>query len=131
MRFTTMIVALAVGAMSAPALADEISIERGQHISIIGGCHDCHTEGYSESEGKIDPAKALTGSSMGLRGPWGTTYPLNLRLDLKIMSEDRYVQYMMGLRTKPPMPWWNVRGMDEGELRSLTVTSNHSARQAS
>jgi hypothetical protein len=35
------------------------------------------------------------------------------------MSEDRYVQYMMGLRTKPPMPWWNVRAMDEGELRSL------------
>jgi hypothetical protein len=35
------------------------------------------------------------------------------------MSEDGYVHYMKALRTYPPMPWWNVRTMDESELRSL------------
>ena len=54
--------------------ADEVSVERGLYISIIGGCHFCHTEGYREAEGKIDPEKALKGSSVGWRGPWGTTY---------------------------------------------------------
>lgn len=38
---------------------------RAIHISIIDGCHFCHTEGYREAEGKIDPAKALKGSSIG------------------------------------------------------------------
>ena len=52
--------------------ADEVSVERGLYVSIIGGCHDCHTEFYVQSEGKIDPSKAMKGSSIGLRGPWGT-----------------------------------------------------------
>ncbi|MBM2715326.1 hypothetical protein JQK88_29790 [Mesorhizobium caraganae] len=45
----------------APFAEGEVSVERGLQVSIMGGCHDCHTEGYSESEGKIDPEKALMG----------------------------------------------------------------------
>jgi hypothetical protein len=75
-------------------MADEASVERGLHISIIGGCHDCHTEGYSQYRGKIDPSKALKGSSIGLRGPWGTVYPSNLRMTAYIRDEEQYVEYM-------------------------------------
>src|SRR5436309_12701710 len=76
------------------ALAGEISVERGRHVSIVGGCHDCHTDGYSRSHGKIDPAKALAGSAIGLRGFWGTTYPANLRLRVDTLTEDGFVLYL-------------------------------------
>ncbi len=99
----------------------DISVERGRQISVIGGCNDCHTVGYNESGGQIDPAKALKGSAIGWRGPWGTTYAANLRLIArqKAKSEDEFVQYAKTLKTRPPMPWYNVRAMDESDLRSL------------
>jgi hypothetical protein len=62
--------------------AEEISVERGRYISVIGGCHDCHTEGYREGGGRIDPAKAFRGSSVGFQGPWGTSYPAKVFDDL-------------------------------------------------
>ena len=79
---------------SSQLAADEVSVERGLYISIIGGCHFCHTEGYREAEGKIDPEKALKGSSVGWRGPWGTTYAANLR-DLAMgFNEDKWVDHL-------------------------------------
>ena len=60
----------AVLAFYAAPAAGEPSVERGLYISIIGGCHDCHTEGYKESGGRIDPAKALKGNAIGFQGPW-------------------------------------------------------------
>jgi mono/diheme cytochrome c family protein len=99
--------------------AEEISVERGLQVSIIGGCHDCHTAGYVEAEGKIDPAKAFKGSAVGWRGPWGTTYALNLRLTANTLSESGFVLNMKSLKTLPPMPWFNVRAMSESDLASL------------
>lgn len=99
--------------------ADEVSIERGQYISIIGGCHYCHTEGYRESEGKIDPSKALKGSSLGWQGPWGTTYAANLREVALGYSEETWVEFLKAKVTSPPMPWYQVQAMDESDMRSL------------
>ena len=86
-------VGLAMIASFAHASDEEISVERGKRISVIGGCHDCHTDGFAQSEGVIDPAKALMGSAVGFQGPWGTTYPANLRITLSKMSEDELVEY--------------------------------------
>jgi hypothetical protein len=72
-------------------MAGEVSVERGLKVSIVGGCHDCHTDGYRESEGKIDLDKALKGSGVGWRGPWGTTYAGNLRLVANRLSEGGFV----------------------------------------
>lgn len=105
--------------MHGGAAFGEVSVARGLKISIIGGCHDCHTEGYSESEGKIDSEKALKGSSIGRQGPWGTTYPGNLRLDASDLSEDGFVRIFQTLKASPPMPWYNLRAMDEDDIRSL------------
>jgi hypothetical protein len=99
--------------------ASDISVERGLKVSIVAACHDCHTEGYRESEGKIDPEKALKGSTMGWRGPWGTTYAANLRLVAGRLSEDGFVLHLSTLQTSPPMPWFNVRAMEESDMRSL------------
>ena len=115
----SLLLALVWGLSGEARAGEEISVERGLQVSIIGGCHDCHTEGYFESEGKIDPQRALKGSSVGWQGPWGTSYPGNLRLDAADLSEDGFVRLLASLRTLPPMPWYNVRAMDESDLRSL------------
>ena len=95
------------------------SIDYGKYVSILGGCNDCHTPGYNESGGKIDPAKALIGNAMGYQGPWGTTFPANLRLLASTMSEDDWVKYLDTFTAKPPMPFYNVNAMNETMKRSL------------
>ena len=119
------VILAAMGATALPlaalAAGGEVSVERGAQVAITHACHDCHTQGYAESEGKIDPAAALKGSPIGWRGPWGTTYALNLRLTVteKVKSEDEFVQFAKTFKTRPPMPWFNVHAMDEADIRSL------------
>ncbi len=55
-------------------------LERGRYLVKIAGCNDCHTPRYAESGGAVAEAEWLTGDSLGWRGPWGTTYAINLRL---------------------------------------------------
>jgi mono/diheme cytochrome c family protein len=123
MGWSVTIGALFAVAISCTAFAadKEISVERGLQVSITHGCHDCHTAGYLETDGKLDPAAALKGSPMGWRGPWGTTYALNLRLTLveKAKTEDEFVRFAKTFKARPPMPWYNVHVMDESDLRSL------------
>lgn len=99
--------------------ADKASVEEGARIAVTGGCHDCHTEGFAESGGKVDPKKALLGNQIGFQGPWGTTYPANLRISLSKMSENEFVKYGHTMKARPPMPWYGVNAMTDHELRSL------------
>jgi mono/diheme cytochrome c family protein len=99
--------------------AGKVSVARGAQVAVIGGCNDCHTPGYNESNGKVDPAMALIGIPVGFNGPWGTSYAKNLRLVVQPMTEDQFVQYAKSLMTLPPMPWYNVRALDEPDMRSL------------
>jgi mono/diheme cytochrome c family protein len=123
MRVSVLAAGCALVALPFVSLAaeGEVSVERGKQVSITGGCHDCHTANYNETGGQVDPALALKGTDIGWRGPWGTTYPMNLRLTLveKAKTEDEFVTYMKALKTRPPMPWYNIHAMDESDLRSL------------
>jgi hypothetical protein len=101
------------------AASGDVSVERGLQVSIVGSCHVCHTEGYSESGGKIDPEKAFKGRSVGYRGPWGTTYAWNIRINVQKQSEQEFVQFFKYFRSLPPMPWYALRVMDETDVRSL------------
>jgi hypothetical protein len=101
------------------ATASEVSVERGLRVSIVSGCHDCHTQGYRESDGNVKQEKSLKGSGLGWRGPWGTTYATNLRLTVEHLSEDGFVLFLSNLKTLPPMPWYRVRTMEKDDLRSL------------
>jgi hypothetical protein len=116
--------AIAIGATLAALplaahAAGDVSVDRGRQMSIVGGCHDCHTAGYNESSGQIDPNTALKGSPVGWQGPWGTTYPANLRLTVSTKTEDEWVAFAKSFKTRPPMPYYNVHAMDESDLRSL------------
>jgi mono/diheme cytochrome c family protein len=106
-------------ALGSVASAQEVSVEKGARIAKIGGCHDCHTPGYNEAAGVVDPAVSLTGIPVGYQGPWGTTYPANLRRTAAAYSEDDFVAFLQTLETLPPMPWFNVHAFDESEMRSL------------
>jgi hypothetical protein len=119
MRMPAFFAAVAAVALPSVAHAADVSVERGKLVSIIGGCHDCHTAGYNESGGQIDPKNALMGTGLGYQGPWGTTYPKNLRLTAASKSEDEFVQFAKTFQTRPPMPWYNVHAMEESDLRSL------------
>ena len=101
--------------------APNAQLERGRYVVEIGGCNDCHTAGYAEAGGKAAESDRLKGDTLGYRGPWGTTYPTNLRLSIGKMTEDEWVKYGKSLMTRPPMPWFNIRAMTDADLRALYV----------
>ena len=119
--------AVAVLAMGAVAAADSArrdgaeqkTIDRGRYVAKIAGCNDCHTPGYAQSGGQVPEAQWLTGDTLGWSGPWGTTYPANLRLVVAGMSEQEWVQRARTAQYRPPMPWFNLRDMGESDLRAL------------
>jgi len=94
------------------------SIERGRYLVRIGGCNDCHTPGYPEAAGRMPEAQWLTGSHVGFRGPWGTSYPSNLRLTVQHIDEEQWVVFAR-TRRLPPMPWFSLDAMSDNDLRSI------------
>jgi mono/diheme cytochrome c family protein len=93
-------------------------IARGQYLVRVGGCHDCHTEGYAEGGGDAPAARWLTGSSVGFQGPWGVSYPTNLRLSLQKITEAQWLAYARAPRL-PPMPWYSLRDMSDEDLSAV------------
>ena len=98
--------------------AEDPAVKRGQYLIQIGGCNDCHTAGYAEKAGNLPMDEWLTGTPVGFRGPWGTTYAANLRLTLNALTEDQWVTFARVPR-RPPMPWFNLRDMSDNDLRAM------------
>ncbi|WP_455221006.1 c-type cytochrome [Kaarinaea lacus] len=98
---------------------DKKLIERGKYLVQISGCNDCHTPGYLMSEGKTPEKDWLKGDTFGWHGPWGTTYPPNLRLFVKDLSEAQWIQEAKTLKRRPPMPWFNLNKMSDDDLRAM------------
>jgi len=119
MKKLAFLAAVVLAGATGAAMAEEPSVELGAHIATIGGCHDCHTVGYAETGGKVDPATALQGNPVGYAGPWGVTYAKNLRITVSKMSEDDWATFAKTFQVGPPMPWFNVHAMSELETRSL------------
>jgi mono/diheme cytochrome c family protein len=125
MKMKRHIIAIALAALSASgtdaasaATTDTASIERGRYLTRIGGCNDCHTPGYNEVAGKLPETEWLMGSPVGFQGPWGTTYPANLRLTLDRMTEAQWLARARA-EMRPPMPWFNLRDMTDDDLRAI------------
>jgi mono/diheme cytochrome c family protein len=110
---------IAGAVLSSSALAQQPDIARGRYIAIIGGCNDCHTAGYPQKGGQIPESEWMLGNPVGFRGPWGTSYPTNLRLNLSKMTEAQWVAYARKLQVRPPMPWFNLNKMNEADLRAF------------
>jgi len=102
-----------------PATAPAALVERGRYLARIAGCNDCHTAGYAERAGDVPEKDWLTGDSLGWRGPWGTTYPIDLRLYMNGMTEQQWLATARAARSRPPMPWFALRDMSDEDLRAL------------
>jgi mono/diheme cytochrome c family protein len=95
------------------------AMAHGRYLARIGGCHDCHTPGYATKAGAVPEESFLVGDTVGFNGPWGTTYPVNLRRYMRSITEDEWVQVAHNMETRPPMPWFNLRAMSDSDLRAL------------
>lgn len=124
------VVALTSVALSAPAIAAEkaeksnttaskADIERGRYLVAISGCNDCHTPGFLIQGSKVPQKDWLTGGVLGWRGPWGTTYPANLRLYFQEITEAQWVQVAKEMQRRPPMPYYSLNEMAESDVRAM------------
>ena len=108
----------AAGVMAQEPAASADELARGRYMTVIGGCNDCHTAGYAENAGNTPDAEWLTGVPIGFAGPWGVSYPANLRLNVQSMSEDQWVARVRS-PLLPPMPWFSVAHMKEEDVRAM------------
>jgi mono/diheme cytochrome c family protein len=94
-------------------------IEAGRYLVKVGGCNDCHTPGFSESNGATPEADWLVGSPVGAIGPWGVSYPMNLRLALSTMDEEEFLDLAHKGEGRPPMPWPSLKAMSDDDLKAI------------
>ena len=97
---------------------DSAVLERGRYLAVSSGCNDCHTPNYMETEGKVPEPQWLMGSPIGFQGPWGTSYPVNLRLYVQKLSQSEWLK-RTSEPMRPPMPWFNLREMTETDRIAL------------
>lgn len=97
-------------------------IDAGRYLVEIGGCNDCHTPGYVETNG-ASPAEDewLLGAPVGFSGPWGVSYPANLRLSFQNMTEEEFIEMSREGKGRPPMPWPSLMSMSDADLSAIYV----------
>jgi len=109
----------AAGDVKLPSVQAPTPVQAGRYLVTVGGCNDCHTPGFAATGGKVPETLWLTGNGVGFRGPWGTTYASNLRKWMKDMKADDFVTIVKARHGKPPMPWSQLNGMSESDLRAV------------
>lgn len=93
-------------------------VERGRYLVRIAGCNDCHTAEYAARHGAVDEKDWLTGSQLAFEGPWGTTYPSNLRLLVNELTREQWLRHARQ-PMRPPMPWFSLRDMTDEDLTAI------------
>jgi len=101
-------------------LSQEALIKRGQYLTTIGACHDCHSPKIMTPQGpEPDPARLLSGHPQGDKippingnldwilfspdltafvGPWGVSYSANLTPDDTGTGNWTFEQFKTALR---------------------------------
>ena len=95
------------------------TIERGRYVVAIVGCNDCHTPGYLVGRSNIPEEDWLVGSTLGFHGYFGTTYPTNLRLLVKNMSEGDWLTLAKQMREGLAMADVMLPENAEQDLRAI------------
>ena len=113
------IAALVLAAANGLAWAGQADdVRHGRYLIRTSGCNDCHTPGYMQKDGQVAESEWLTGDAMGWQGPWGTTYPANLRLLVQQMDEAAWLARARQ-PMRPPMPAPSLRAMSDDDLRAI------------
>lgn len=96
------------------------TVDAGRYLVKIGGCNDCHTPGFAMTGG-ASPTESewLTGDGVGFSGPWGVSYPANLRLSFQNMDEAQFIEMSRAGQGRPPMPWPSLQAMSDKDLKAI------------
>ncbi|HEY6196089.1 MAG TPA: cytochrome c [Candidatus Eisenbacteria bacterium] len=102
---------------------------QGRYLVQIMGCGDCHTPG--SFYGAPDPERALSGSEMGWRGPWGVRYAANITPDLdtgigywtaaELAKTLRTGVRPDGTQIGAPMPIQNIMQMTQADAEAVAA----------
>ncbi len=111
---TTALLACAMG----QAGAADPAAERGRYLIAVGGCNDCHTPGYAQRGEAVPESERLVGAPVGFSGPWGVSYPANLRLQASTAEEGAWISRVRA-GGRPPMPWSALQAMTDDDLRAV------------
>lgn len=114
--------ALVLGADRAAA-QDDAQIARGRYLVEIANCNGCHTA--APRGAKLPEKDWLEGNRLGFHGPWGTTYPVNLRLLVSKLSEADWLAFLHAAKPRPPMPWAALQAMTAGDQKALYAFIRH------
>jgi len=98
-------------------------VDAGRYLTLIGGCNDCHTLGYEQANGQTPEDDRLTGG-LPWRGPWGTSFPANLRLVASQTTPEQWVR-LTSRTGLPPMPWLSLHNMEPGDLKAIHAYLKH------
>lgn len=104
-----------------PSQEDQALIARGRYLVEIGNCNGCHTMGGA----KTPEQDWLEGSRRGFHGPWGTTYPVNLRLLVGHMTKAQWFTLLHTAQPKPPMPWRSLQWMTPEDQQAVYAFIRH------
>jgi len=104
---------------TAPAVSAASNVEAGRYLVRVGGCNDCHTPAFVVLGEKVPETQWLTGNAMGFRGPWGTTYPGNLRRFVQPFTPEQFVEAVRKRNDRPPMPWPSLHAMSDADLKAI------------
>jgi cytochrome c553 len=102
-----------------PSVHAANEVAAGEYLTTVAGCNDCHTMGWMERGAAVPVQDRLTGMPIGWRGPWGTSYPANLRLTAANMTANQWVTMTRARNGNPPMPWMNLHAMSDQDLRAI------------
>lgn len=101
-----------------PHVVAASQVEAGRYL--LEGCNDCHTAGYPESGGTVPDDQRFLGNALAFAGPWGVSYPDNLRLTVANMNEDDWLNLIATREYAPPMPGWALKAWsDEDKLAAF------------
>ena len=111
------------------AMTQAEKVARGEYLTTIMGCNDCHTPGTFY--GAPDFSRKLSGSELGWVGPWGTSYARNLTPDpetgIGSWSEDDIVKTIRtgqradGTPVLPPMPWPMYTNLSDDDAYAIAA----------
>lgn len=115
-------------ASSPPAQAVD-PVARGEYLTTIMGCNDCHTPGYLY--GAPDDTRKLSGSEVGWAGPWGVAFAANLTPDpetgLGNWSDEEIITALKtgqrpdGRMLAPFMPYQNFASLTDEDVQAIVA----------
>jgi hypothetical protein len=101
-----------------PSVAAESYLEAGRYLSVVALCNDCHTHGWLPNA-DVREEEWLAGSPVGYEGPWGVSFPSNLRLRAQEWTEDQWVEKLRTRRAHDFMPWMAVTVLSDKDARAF------------